>query len=162
MEIFVIPGFGVTGLAGILCILIGAGMAVIPQFPEVLPLEGVEPMPVLEYFQDAMQSLLLTIAVVATGVWLLGKFLPKIPIYHQMVVESGLNAADGYVSSGNLSRQDTLLGQKGKSYTVLHPSGTAIINGKRVDVISEGEYIGKGEEVAVIAVNGISVVVRKV
>ena len=162
VEIFVIPGFGVTGLAGILCILIGAGMAVIPQFPEVLPLEGVEPMPVLEYFQDAMQSLLLTIAVVATGVWLLGKFLPKIPIYHQMVVESGLNAADGYVSSGNISQQDALLGQKGKSYTVLHPSGTAIINGKRVDVISEGEYIGKGEEVAVIAVNGISVVVRKI
>ena len=162
VEIFVIPGFGVTGLAGILCILIGAGMAVIPQLPEVLPLEGVAPISVLEYFQEAMQSLLLTIAVVTTGVWLLGKFLPKVPIYQQMVVKSGLNAADGYVSSGILSQEDTLLGQKGKSYTVLHPSGTAIINGKRVDVVTDGEYIDKNEEVEVIAVNGISVVVRKV
>ncbi len=162
VEIFVIPGFGVTGLAGILCILIGAGMAVIPQLPEVLPLEGVEPVSALGYLQDALQSLFLTIAVVAAGVWTIGKFLPKVPIYHKMVVESGLTAAEGYVSSSNISQQDALLGQKGVSYTVLHPSGTALIHGKRVDVVTDGDYIAKDEEVEVIAVNGISVVVRKV
>jgi len=162
VEIFLIPGFGVTGLAGILCILIGAGMAVVPQLPEVLPLDGVEPVSALGYLQDALRSLLLTIAVVACGVWLLGKYLPRAPIYRQLVVESSLTAGSGYVSSDNLAQQDSLLEQTGRSHTDLHPSGTVIINGKRVDVVTDGEYISKNQEVKVIAVDGISVVVRKV
>ncbi|MFA6930539.1 MAG: NfeD family protein [Lentisphaeria bacterium] len=162
VEIFVIPGFGVTGLAGILCILVGGGLAVVPQLPNVIPLDGVEPVSGFTYLQDAVQSLLMTFAVVAVGVWLLGKILPKVSIYHHMVVETSLNSGNGYVSSLTTAQQNTLLGQKGVSYTVLHPSGIAVINGKRVDVITDGEYIAKNEALEVIAVSGISVVVRKV
>jgi len=55
-----------------------------------------------------------------------------------------------------------LLNQTGKALTALRPSGTAIINGRRVDVVTEGPWIESGAQVKVVAVEGMRVVVRKV
>lgn len=46
--------------------------------------------------------------------------------------------------------------------TTLRPSGTAVINGKRVDVVSEGAFIEAGQVIKVVAVEGLRVVVRAV
>ena len=54
-----------------------------------------------------------------------------------------------------------LLDQTGTAHTQLRPSGTAIINGQRVDVVTEGGHIERGTAVKVIAVEGLRVVVRK-
>ena len=48
------------------------------------------------------------------------------------------------------------------THTTLRPCGTAVIGGKRVDVISEGSLIDRGQKVKVVAVEGIRVVVRPV
>lgn len=53
-----------------------------------------------------------------------------------------------------------LLGIEGKAITDLRPSGTASINGKRYDVVSNGEYISKDTIIIVTAVNGNRVVVK--
>jgi membrane-bound serine protease (ClpP class) len=53
-----------------------------------------------------------------------------------------------------------LLHQAGVAFTQLRPSGTAIINGKRVDVVTEGALIEKGTPLKVIALEGMRVVVR--
>ena len=53
-----------------------------------------------------------------------------------------------------------LLHQTGVSFTPLRPSGVAVINGKRIDVVSEGTLIERGKSVKVIAVEGSRVVVR--
>ncbi len=53
-----------------------------------------------------------------------------------------------------------LLGSEGKATTDLRPSGTASINGKRYDVVSNGEYISKGTVIIVTAVNGNRIVVK--
>ncbi len=55
---------------------------------------------------------------------------------------------------------EQLLGLEGKSTTDLRPSGTASINGKRYDVVSNGEYIIKGTNIIVTAINGNRVVVK--
>jgi membrane-bound serine protease (ClpP class) len=159
VEIFLIPGFGVTGVVGILCILLGAGLAVIPQLPAVAPLPDVEPISVLNYLAEAMRSLLFTLLVCFGGIWLLGRYLPKSSFYQKLVVADGLAAGAGYDCSAEQTRQ-SLLGQCGRSMTVLRPSGTALFSGKRVDVVADGEFIGKGCEVEVIAVDGTAVVVR--
>jgi membrane-bound serine protease (ClpP class) len=49
----------------------------------------------------------------------------------------------------------------GVAISQLRPSGTAFINGKRVDVITEGALIEKGASIKVVAVEGIRVVVRE-
>ena len=53
-----------------------------------------------------------------------------------------------------------LLDQTGTALTTLRPSGTAVINAKRVDVVTEGPFIERGSPVKVVAVEGARVVVR--
>ena len=55
-----------------------------------------------------------------------------------------------------------LLDQTGVAQTNLRPSGIAIINGQRVDVVTEGPLIEGGTPVKVVAVEGMRVVVRAV
>ena len=55
-----------------------------------------------------------------------------------------------------------LLQQAGTALTPLRPSGTASINGRRVDVVTEGPFVERGATVKVIAVEGMRVVVRAV
>ena len=55
-----------------------------------------------------------------------------------------------------------LLHQNGTALTPLRPSGTALINGRRVDVLTEGAMVAKGTPVKVVAIEGIRVVVRPV
>lgn len=55
-----------------------------------------------------------------------------------------------------------LLNQTGTAYTNLRPSGTAIINGQRVDVVTEGSLIERGTPIKVVQIEGMRVVVRTV
>jgi len=62
---------------------------------------------------------------------------------------------------GNIdAEQPELLHQSGVAHTPLRPSGTAVINGRRVDVVTEGPFIERGARVKVVAVEGVRVVVR--
>ena len=55
-----------------------------------------------------------------------------------------------------------LVNQTGTAVTILRPSGTALINGQRVDVVTEGPLIERGTALKVVAVEGLRVVVREV
>ncbi len=55
-----------------------------------------------------------------------------------------------------------LLNQTGTAFTTLRPSGTALINGKRIDVVSEGSLIERGTPIKVVAIEGMRVVVRAI
>lgn len=58
------------------------------------------------------------------------------------------------------TEQPELLHQAGTAFTQLRPAGTALINGKRVDVVTEGQLIERGAPIQVVAVEGMRVVVR--
>lgn len=60
------------------------------------------------------------------------------------------------------TEQPELVNQTGTAFTNLRPAGTALINGRRVDVVTEGQLIERGKSVKVVAVEGIRVVVRAV
>ena len=55
-----------------------------------------------------------------------------------------------------------LLDKTGTAHTNLRPSGIAIIDGERVDVVTEGALIEKGTPVKVVAVEGMRVIVRAI
>jgi len=66
--------------------------------------------------------------------------------------------------SGVVSQSPELInfmGCKGTSVTALHPAGTAIIDGKRLDVVSRGEYIEKDSNLIVVDVTGNQIIVRE-
>ena len=68
-------------------------------------------------------------------------------------------AKRGYVSA---VEKPHLIGERGRVLTELRPSGSALLAGHPVDVVSEGTFIAKGELVQVVEVQGSRVVVRRV
>ena len=84
------------------------------------------------------------------------KLLAKSPA----TLKTSLSKADGYSSQSEELEQ--YMGLTGTAITDLRPAGTGRINNMRVDVVSRGEYIDKGSEILVSAVEGNRVVVRKI
>ena len=60
------------------------------------------------------------------------------------------------------TEQPELVNQTGTAFSNLRPAGTALINGRRVDVVTEGQMIERGAALRVVAVEGMRVVVRAV
>jgi membrane-bound serine protease (ClpP class) len=64
-------------------------------------------------------------------------------------------------SVGDLGvEKPALLHQTGTALSHLRPSGMALINGQRVDVVTEGAMIDKGTLIKVVALEGLRVIVR--
>jgi len=61
---------------------------------------------------------------------------------------------------GIRAEKPELLHQTGVAFTQLRPCGTALINGRRIDVVTEGGLIEKDTPLKVIALEGMRVVVR--
>jgi membrane-bound ClpP family serine protease len=86
------------------------------------------------------------------AVWI--KVFPNSPLGRRFVSKNAV---------GDIrAEQPELLHELGYAHTQLRPSGTAVIAGKRVDVVSEGSLIEKGTPVKVVAIEGMRVVVRAV
>ncbi len=90
--------------------------------------------------------------IAGTIVWL--KYFPTSPL------------ARPFVSKGTVGEIGTerpeLLDQNGTALTPLRPSGMALLNGKKVDVVTEGAMIERGKSIKVVAVEGMRVIVREI
>jgi len=90
--------------------------------------------------------------VIGVSCWL--KFFPESRIARLFISRSAV---------GELGvDKPELVNCTGVTITQLRPSGTAFINGKRVDVVTEGALIEQGASIRVVAVEGLRVVVREV
>jgi membrane-bound serine protease (ClpP class) len=88
--------------------------------------------------------------VVGTLCWM--RYLPDSPMARLFISRGTI---------GNIgAEQPELVGRTGTALTTLRPSGAALIEGQRVDVVSEGQMIQKGSQIKVIATEGLRVVVR--
>lgn len=56
---------------------------------------------------------------------------------------------------------DSYLNSEGRAITDLRPAGMALIDGKRMDVVTRGEYLDRDTEIRVTAVTGNQIIVRK-
>ncbi len=80
-------------------------------------------------------------------------------ILRHIVLSDSTKSELGYVSNEN--RMD-LIGLRGRALTFLRPSGSAVFNGERLDVVSEGSFISRDAEVEIVKVEGSRVVVREI
>jgi len=130
----VLPGM-IAGAIGLLCIF----AAVIRSYVVFGPQVG-----------TGVLFATLVALLIGTMLWL--KFFPQSPM-------GQVFASKSTVGEINTERPE-LLHQTGTALTPLRPSGMAIINGRRVDVVTEGGMIDRHTPVKVIAVEGMRVVVR--
>lgn len=148
-EIFVIPGFGVAGISGIILIFLSI----------FLSLLGSKPFIDMERVSIAIIQISGAILAALIGIFLLAKYLPKSTLFNKLVLGHSEKAGEGFVSFPTISE---LIGKEGIAFTTLRPGGTAEIDGKRVDVVADSEYIDQGTKIRVLRVEGIKVVVTAV
>lgn len=164
LEIFVIPGFGIFGITGGLAVVFSIILA---SQTFVIPTTGEQ----LTQLSKTMGTLSGSIVAVVCLALFAGGFIRKIPGLRNLILTppSGDDenpmldptlAGNGGV---NLTEQDPdLLTKQGVALSTLRPAGRAQIDGKLIDVVSEGEFINPGTAVEVIEVSGNKVVVRSV
>jgi membrane-bound serine protease (ClpP class) len=146
LEIFVIPGFGIAGVVGILAL--GGGLA--------LSLVGVGATGALVLWAVGRVALSLLIAIGVSLVLL--RLLPHLPYGRSLVLATDLDARAGYASAPETDRK--WVGTRGTAATPLRPAGIAWLQGERVDVVSQGEYIEADVPIEVVRVDGNRIVVR--
>ncbi|MCU9613923.1 nodulation protein NfeD [Caldibacillus lycopersici] len=105
-------------------------------------------------------NLLIAIAIAVIAMVILMKvFKKKIRVFNKIILKDSTNTEQGYIS--NKTRTD-LLNKTGISLTPLRPAGTIMIDGERVDAVTEGSFVNSGVKVSVVKVEGVRVVVREV
>jgi membrane-bound serine protease (ClpP class) len=153
LEIFVIPGFGIAGVLGICCLLLGVGMAMVQHIPGGNWFD-------IPHFQwrAATINMGLTVGIFAIVGTLLSRILPHTGAYHKLVLETTLPSR---TSPATADTPATLVGSTGQAVNDLHPSGVASIGGKRVAVVARGTFINAGSTIVVAEQSGNRVVVKQ-
>ncbi len=150
-EVFVTPGFGLFGAAGLVLTFGALGAALVGNvgldFPGTSELSGAA--------ATLASAVVLTIVL---GV-ALGRYLPESTRFQRLVLGTSLSVDEGYTSADT---DDSLVGQRGSAVSPLRPAGAASIAGRRVDVVSDGGYIDAGDPVEVVRVRGARIEVRAV
>lgn len=148
LELLVFPGFGIAGVLGLLAL--GAGLVMSMT-------GGGAAAPFI--MAVALRVVFALVAAVLLGLLLL-RFMTRLPWGRKLVLQTGLDATQGYASAPDRDRQ--WLGRRGTAQAMLRPAGFALIDGERVDVVSDGEPIDAGAAVEVVRVDGNRIVVRRV
>ncbi|MFM1871623.1 MAG: hypothetical protein RL398_1045, partial [Planctomycetota bacterium] len=159
VEIFLLPGTVVFGALGFTSLVLAL---ILSQQSFVLPGNAVEEDILLG---NLINLTLLFVMVLGFGA-LFWRFLPKVPGLNRAILASpppirpdaAGNSPLG-AGPGDLTR---LVGRTGPAATVLRPAGAIEIDGERIDVVTEGEFVAAGTEVRVLYVRGSRVVVAAV
>ena len=146
-EIFVIPGFGVAGVLGIAALLSGLSLSLIGGGAT------------WNFIVEAVGRVIFSLLLGLIGSLVLLRFLPRLPFGKRLILETGLAAGEGYASPPDTDRN--WLGKSGTTVSPLRPSGIADVEGERVDVVSDGEFIEAGAKIVVSRVDGNRIVVRR-
>ncbi len=157
LEVFVLPGFGVCGISGIVLVLVSLGLVAYGQWPRNTE-EWVGFGQKLSPFGISMLGSLVC-------VFLIVKYLPHIPILNRLFLKTPEEAAEeGAVPLEHPlhAEYQALLGAIGVAATPLRPAGKTQFGDTFVDVVADGGYIMPGTRVQVIEVEGNRVVVKEV
>lgn len=146
IEAFVIPGFGLFGILGLIIIVYGLFTLLIPDIPTPGDINR------------ALWGLTISIIGGIIGLIMLIKQLGRSKIWSKISLGTQETQVEGY--SASLGLED-LVGKHGKALTTLRPAGTALVGDKRLDVVTEGDYLDIGDEIEVIRIDGNRIVVQK-
>lgn len=145
LEVFIIPGFGVAGISGI--VMVVGSLVLIMINNDSFDFQFVRLNDILYALAASLGGLL------GGGILLLvmGSKLHHTRFYSKVALTDTQDSNLGYTVNPN---RGTLLGKRGVSYTVLRPSGKVIIDERIYDAYTRGDFIDKGKVVEVVSDEG--------
>ena len=154
IEIFAIPGFGVTGILGIMFVISGLAFAMVGN--RGFDFSGVPAMDIVMAFM---------IVIIAFFASLVGSiYLSKKLLTTNRLGEIALDAVQdkeaGFTSADK--RMSELVGKSGVAFTILRPSGKIEIEDDVFDATALSGYIDKGEKVKVVKYETSQLFVMKI
>jgi membrane-bound serine protease (ClpP class) len=163
VEFFVIPGFGVFGVTGILMTVVSLVMAS-NTFSGMSATEG------FEQSMNSLGSLAAALMVVIAVAVAMNRFLPSIPFINRLILTPPgyvQNHGEGLMLDPALQSQPgstgpMSVGMVGITVSSLRPTGKAMFGDKYVDVVSDGAYIDHATKIEVIRLAGNRIIVRSV
>lgn len=155
VEIFIIPGFGVAGISGALCIIAGLTFSLIDN--DGFSFDNVS----VSEITNALLMVCISFTIGLIGCLLLSRHIVRTrkgPLA-KLMLTTEQNVSDGYI--GTVANMESLVGCIGTASTDLRPSGKVCINDESYDAITSGMFISKGVQVIVKDVSTNQVVVDK-
>lgn len=156
LEIFVVPGFGVTGISGIVLVVFGLTLSMVDNInfeftaPNVVPIIKSLFIVMISFFISIIGSIWLSNKLLTSGHSPLSAF----------VLNSSQQRNEGFISVDNTIRE--MIGREGVADTILRPSGKVMIDDTVYDARSLTSYIDKGEKVMVVRFEHGQLYVKKV
>lgn len=153
VEIFVLPGFGIAGVLGVVCVVTGLTFSMLDN--DWFDFTGVG-------FNKIMQAMSIVLVSMVLGFILIVYISKRVleseaGLFAKVALHATQDASQGYV--GVETGKDSLIGRKGHAATVLRPSGKVLVDGELLDAMAEHGFIEKGASIEVVGVSGGQLVV---
>lgn len=145
LEVFVIPGFGIAGIAGIAMIVVGLTLAMIDNI--VFKLDGDA---AFSEISRAFATVLISfLSSLTLSIYLSRKvFMSSRGFFSTMALNYDEKKENGFISVDMTYKE--MVGKTGVAYTVLRPSGRVEIDNELYDAMSMVGFIDRGEKVKII------------
>ncbi len=157
VEIFVIPGFGIAGISGIILVLAGLILALVQNI--YFDFTFAADKDILKAMVVVVSSFIISIVLIFVS----GRQMIRSKLFQKLVLHDALQKpitrADKISSPVEVAVN--MVGKTGKSLTPMHPSGKVTIDGDVYYAITEGEYIDKDTGIIVIEDHNNKLVIRK-
>ena len=164
IEVFVLPGFGIAGIMGTLCILVGLFGMLIKNPPDRLP------WPQTDFDWQLFGSGVMGLSFGFLGFVLLAglfaRYMPRLEFLSGLILapSGAKSGSEMEISMTAPPASDTAgvkVGEVGEVMLILRPTGKAKFGTAIVDVVAEAEFLDRGTKVEIIEIHGNRVVVRK-
>jgi membrane-bound serine protease (ClpP class) len=165
VEIFVIPGFGIAGVAGIVCMMAGIFGMLVRNPPDRLPW----PQNAWDWtlFANNILGLLLGLAGFFILAWVLNRYLPRMKLFSGLILTPAASKAAtaaastvGMEASHTTDQGQLQAGDIGEVESPLHPAGKVRFGRVLADCVALAEFIDKGTRVSIQEVHGNRIVVK--
>lgn len=151
LEIFVIPGFGVAGFSGIICLVVGLVFSMVGN-------DGFDfsAVPGGAISTSLMITLLSFVIALMLSIYL-GKKLFESNLFGGLALNTEETTDAGFTVA--TTEMSSVIGKNGVASTILRPAGKIVVDDEVYDAVAQVGYIEPGQPVKVIDyVNGSLVV----
>ena len=152
LEVFVIPGFGIFGITGLFTSI--TSLILIMLNNDLFDFTFVLSRDLVSSSLSVLISVLSFLLIILFG----GIKLTDSNAFKNIALAQTQEVSKGYISN---RYSNNIVGKKGKSFTVLRPSGKIKIDSQIFDASTEGDFIEKNKNIIVVSVEGSSLKVKK-
>jgi membrane-bound serine protease (ClpP class) len=152
VEVFVIPGFGVVGVAGIAMMMVSVVLSLLALDFQISWELG--------FVNRALVVLSTSVILTVVIGYLLIRLIPATGATRRLVLGQALTVAEGFTSHDAKEQESFPLGTVGEAATDLRPAGKIRVDKRKLDAVSEGGFIAAGTRVKIVQWRSGTAVVR--